>query len=139
PTLASRDLFRAHEKVIKVISGLVDQGFQRVSEAEGEIGKRSANLVRDSLTLLGTSLGLALIGSLFTVRVTRELFRSMTWQQGELMRVSWHMLADHESIARRFSHELHDELGQALAALKSNLAALSHQPTNVNRINDSAR
>jgi signal transduction histidine kinase len=33
------------------------------------------------------------------------------------------MLADQESIARRFSHELHDELGQTLAAVKSNLAS----------------
>jgi two-component system sensor histidine kinase UhpB len=48
----------------------------------------------------------------------------MEWQTGELSRVSWHMLEDQETTARRFSHELHDELGQSLSAEKANLAAL---------------
>ncbi len=34
------------------------------------------------------------------------------------------MLEDQEATARRFSHELHDELGQQLTAMKTNLAAL---------------
>jgi two-component system sensor histidine kinase UhpB len=34
------------------------------------------------------------------------------------------MLEDQEATARRFSHELHDELGQSLSAVKTNLAAL---------------
>ena len=42
----------------------------------------------------------------------------MEWQESELSRVSWHMLEDQESTARRFSHELHDELGQSLTAVK---------------------
>src|SRR5262249_17377131 len=41
----------------------------------------------------------------------------------ELGRVSWHMLENQEATARRFSHELHDELGQSLTAVKTNLAA----------------
>ena len=48
----------------------------------------------------------------------------MEWQTAELGRVSWHMLEDQEATARRFSHELHDELGQSLTAVKTNLAAL---------------
>jgi len=119
----SRDLFRKHEQVIFIISQLVGQGFQRVANAEAEIDRRATRFNRESLTLLCASLGLALICSIFTVRMTHEMFRRMTWQESELTRVSWHMLADQESIARRFSHELHDELGQTLAAVKSNLAA----------------
>jgi signal transduction histidine kinase len=34
------------------------------------------------------------------------------------------MLEDQETTARRFSHELHDELGQSLTAVKANLHAL---------------
>jgi signal transduction histidine kinase len=34
------------------------------------------------------------------------------------------MLEDQEATARRFSHELHDELGQSLTAIKTNLTAL---------------
>ncbi len=119
----SRDLFRKHEQVIFIISQLVGQGFQRVADAEAEIDRRALKFNRESLTLLCASLGLALLCSIFTVRMTHEMFRRMTWQESELTRVSWHMLADQESIARRFSHELHDELGQTLAAVKSNLAS----------------
>ena len=50
----------------------------------------------------------------------------MEWQAGELSRVSWHMLDNQESTARRFSHELHDELGQSLTAVKANLTALGN-------------
>jgi signal transduction histidine kinase len=35
------------------------------------------------------------------------------------------MLQDQEVTARRFSHELHDELGQSLTAIKTNLSALA--------------
>jgi len=53
-----------------------------------------------------------------------RLTREMEWQAAELGRVSWHMLEDQEASARRFSHELHDELGQSLTAVKTNLNAL---------------
>jgi two-component system sensor histidine kinase UhpB len=48
----------------------------------------------------------------------------MDWQESELSRVSWHMLENQESAARRFSHELHDELGQSLTAVKANLSSM---------------
>ena len=35
------------------------------------------------------------------------------------------MLEDQEATARRFSHELHDELGQSLTAVKTNLTAMA--------------
>ena len=47
--------------------------------------------------------------------------RRIQWQSEELSRVSRHMLQTQEETARRFSHELHDELGQSLAAVRSNL------------------
>jgi signal transduction histidine kinase len=53
-----------------------------------------------------------------------HLIRRLEWQTAELGRVSWHMLEDQEATARRFSHELHDELGQSLTAVKTNLTAL---------------
>lgn len=139
PSSGSRELFSRHEKVIFTISRLVDEGFGRVTKAEEEIQNRSERLDRESLTLLFASLGLALICSIFTVRMTRQLFRNMAWQESELTRVSWQMLADQESIARRFSHELHDELGQTLAALKANLTALRPPPDQRARMDDSVK
>jgi signal transduction histidine kinase len=48
----------------------------------------------------------------------------MQSQTSELSRVSFRMLELQESVARRFSHELHDELGGSLTAIKTNLAVL---------------
>ena len=47
----------------------------------------------------------------------------MTEQADQLTHVSWRLLDNQEMVARRLSHELHDELGQALTALKTNLGA----------------
>jgi two-component system sensor histidine kinase UhpB len=67
---------------------------------------------------------LALVFAVVTVRLVSQLIRGMDSQTAELGRVSFHMLEDQEATARRFSHELHDELGQALTAIKTNLTAL---------------
>ena len=37
------------------------------------------------------------------------------------------MLENQEGTARRFSHELHDELGQTLTALKANIMSLGKE------------
>ena len=80
-----------------------------------------------SILLLGACLILALLCAVFTVQMTTRLFHRMEWQAGELFRVSWHMLENQETTARRFSHELHDELGQSLTAVKANLLALRRE------------
>jgi signal transduction histidine kinase len=56
-----------------------------------------------------------------------NLIQQLEWQAGELSRVSWHLLEKQETTARRFSHELHDELGQTLTALKANLVSLNER------------
>ncbi len=67
---------------------------------------------------------LALVFAVITISAWfRSLIRGMEWQTAELGRVSFHMLENQEATARRFSHELHDELGQALTAVKTNLTA----------------
>ena len=135
--LGDRDLFRRHEQVIYMISSAVTLGFQRISEAEKEIQGRAVRFNQESITLVFASLALALICSIVTGRKTSQLFRNMNWQEKELARVSWQMLENQETTARRFSHELHDELGQTLAALKANLAAVPHVPDNAARLEDS--
>jgi signal transduction histidine kinase len=68
--------------------------------------------------------------------MTTGMFRKMEWQASELSRVSWHMLESQESTARRFSHELHDELGQSLTALKANVMSLHRTGDSEGRISD---
>jgi signal transduction histidine kinase len=123
-TFSSQDLFRDHEAFISVVAKLIESSYRRAVAAQNQIDQRSERLVKQSAAFLAAFLTLALLCTALTVRLTAQLLREMEWQESELSRVSWHMLEDQESTARRFSHELHDELGQSLTAVKANLAAL---------------
>jgi signal transduction histidine kinase len=120
----SMDLFRDHEAFIAVIARLIETQYRKVSGAEAEINRISAHLLEISLLFASASVLLALIFAGVTVRMASNLVRGMEWQTAELGRVSFHMLEDQEAAARRFSHELHDELGQSLTAVKANLAGI---------------
>jgi signal transduction histidine kinase len=120
----TRTLVQLHENVIALIAKLIAASRQRASAEQSRINERSSELVQEARWLLGACIALALVCAVFTVRNATALFRKMEWQAGELSRVSWHMLERQETTARRFSHELHDELGQSLAAVKANLVKL---------------
>ncbi|HEY2018529.1 MAG TPA: ATP-binding protein [Bryobacteraceae bacterium] len=123
-TYASVDLFRDHGAFVSIVARLVELEYRKVSLAQAQIDQRSSRLSEISLLFGVTSILLALVFAVVTVRMVSQLIRGMEWQTAELGRVSWHMLEDQEATARRFSHELHDELGQSLTAVKTNLAAL---------------
>lgn len=124
-TFASLDLFRAHESFLSVVTLLIESEYRKVSEAQTEIDARSTRSLRESLLFACLSVALATVFAVFTVRLARRLTLAIEEQAAELGRVSWHMMSDQEDTARRFSHELHDELGQSLTAVKTNLAAMS--------------
>ena len=123
-TFSSEALFRDHEAFISVVAKLIEANYHRAVAAQNQIDQRSERLVKTSFAFIVAFLVLALVCSVLTVRLTAQLLHKMEWQESELSRVSWHMLEDQESTARRFSHELHDELGQSLTALKANLSAM---------------
>src|ERR1039458_1028767 len=123
-SFASLDLFRDHEAFTAVVARLIESDYRNVSAAQAQIDSRSSRLLEISALFASGSVLLALVFAALTVRMASQLIRSMEWQAAELSRVSWHMLQDQEATARRFSHELHDELGQSLTAVKTNLAAL---------------
>jgi two-component system sensor histidine kinase UhpB len=123
-TYASIELFRDHEAFISVVARLLEAEYRKVNEAQAQIDRRSAQLLLQSAIFAGGSVALALLFAAVTLRMAGQLIRGMEWQTAELGRVSWHMLEDQEATARRFSHELHDELGQSLTAVKTNLTAL---------------
>ena len=124
PNYSSRDLLRRNEEVTDLVAKLISSNYSRAIAAQSRIDQRSAKLVNESILLLGACLLLALLCAVFTVRITAVLFRKMESQASDLTRVTWHMLENQETVARRFSHELHDELGQSLTAIKANLLAL---------------
>jgi signal transduction histidine kinase len=124
-TFSSIDLFRFHGAFTSVVARLLEVEYRKLNAAQAQIEQRTSRL-RDFSMLFGSaSVILALIFAAVTVRMVSQLIRRLEWQTAELGRVSWHMLEDQEATARRFSHELHDELGQSLTAIKTNLSALS--------------
>jgi len=123
-TFASLDLFRDHEAFLSVVARLIESEYRKAGAAQAEIDRRSSRLLTGSFLFASASVLLAVIFAGITVRMAAQLIRGMEWQTAELGRVSWHMLEDQEATARRFSHELHDELGQSLTAIKTNLGAL---------------
>jgi signal transduction histidine kinase len=123
-TFAPTELFRDHEAFVSVVAKLVEADYRKVNAAQAQIDRRSSRLLSLTMTFAGASVLLALVFAAITVKMTQQLIRRLEWQTAELSRVSFHMLEDQEATARRFSHELHDELGQQLTAIKTNLNAL---------------
>ncbi len=123
-TYLTIDLFRDHEAFVSVIARLISAEYRKVNAAQAQIDLRSSQLLEASLLFSSASVLLALLFAVVTVRMVLSLTRNLEWQTAELGRVSWHMLEDQEATARRFSHELHDELGQSLTAVKTNLTAI---------------
>jgi two-component system sensor histidine kinase UhpB len=126
-------LLGAHQTVLRLVDRLVGVQAARSLRLKGQIEDVSARLLRETAVLLGAGLALAIVFALITFRLTVKLIGQLEWQTGELSRVSWHLLEKQETTARRFSHELHDELGQTLTALKANLVSLGQRENSEGR------
>ena len=124
PQGPSRRLFEDHQQVLTLVDKLVESELTRANLVRRRLEDVSSRLLRESAILLSAALLLAIGIAVYTVRLTSRLVRQMEWQTGELSRVSWHLLENQETTARRFSHELHDELGQSLTAVKANLISM---------------
>ena len=136
---AVHDLFSLHEYVTAAVARIVDLSDAHAVETRRNMAQQSERLRDESALLIVASLVVALVAAVVTVRIAARVFRQMESQTGELSRVSFRLLETQESTARRFSHELHDELGGALTAIKSNLAAIAANPADRARIEDCVR
>ncbi|MBI2687769.1 MAG: sensor histidine kinase [Acidobacteria bacterium] len=113
-----------HENAQELVRGhFVSSG--RGAQLEGQIEQQSQSLLDELEVVLGICLVLAFACAGVTVYTTRRAFHRLEWQADELDRVSWQMLQDQEVLARRFSHEMHDELGQSLTGLRSMLKRMN--------------
>jgi signal transduction histidine kinase len=136
PDESSRDLFFHHEEVTRVVAHLIDLSYANAVETRRNMDQRSEKLAQEWAILLIGCVVIAFICAVVTLRLAARVFRTMESQTGELSRVSFRMLESQESTARRFSHELHDELGGSLTAIKSNLTAIAADPHDHARIDD---
>ncbi|MEY3275969.1 MAG: hypothetical protein RL153_1235 [Verrucomicrobiota bacterium] len=125
---ADPGLFARHEEIVRRVDDIIATSAGRLVEMERTIGSQSRDLGDETTLLFTLSLGLSILCAFFTLRFVDRTLGVMRWQAEELSRVSWHMLQGQEEAARRFSHELHDELGQSLAAIRSNLTQEGHKP-----------
>jgi signal transduction histidine kinase len=125
PQDVMESLFTGHEKVVKLIHDLILQSSRHLIEVDEKMSLQLKELADESAMLLGSCFLLAALCAAGTVAFVRHSVRRIEWQTDELDRVSWHMLQTQEETARRFSHELHDELGQSLAALRAHLTSMS--------------
>jgi len=132
-------LVETNRQVLTLVDRLVEVESRRSKELQQRLEASSGNLLRQSSALLGGGLVLAVLFAFVTVRLTGQLVHQLEWQTGELSRVSWQLLEKQETTARRFSHELHDELGQSLSAIKANLTPLvaAAGPNTKGRVEDS--
>jgi signal transduction histidine kinase len=121
PKSVLESLFASHDEVVKLIHDLILQSTRHLSEVNQEIEAQLKDLADESKMLLGACFVFAALCAMLTIRFVRHSIGRIRWQSDELNRVSWHMLQTQEEAARRFSHELHDELGQSLAAVRANL------------------
>jgi signal transduction histidine kinase len=119
------NLFTSHEKVVKLIHNLILQSSRHLIEVDEKMSLQLKELADESAMLLSSCFLLAALCAVGTVVYVRHSVRRIEWQTDELDRVSWHMLQTQEETARRFSHELHDELGQSLAALRAHLTSMT--------------
>lgn len=104
---------------------LVQSG--RGTELEALIVRETQDLIDRLIWVLGLCFLLAAGTAGLTVWIIQRAFARLEWQSAELSRVSWHMLDGHEKMARRFSHEMHDELGQSLSGLRRMLSMVADE------------
>lgn len=120
----SANLFRRQEDVMYAVRRLMASDRESSYQAQRAILRRAAEIRRTILYLLAGCLAVIFAIALGSARIASRLFGRMEWQANEISQVSGGLLEKQEDVARRFSHELHDELGQALTAIRANLSTL---------------
>lgn len=117
------------------MSTALESAYEQAEYLRESIYQEGHGLLRWTVWLFCSCVVLSLICASWAVRASAGLFRRLESQAALLTQMQYQFLESQEDIARRFSHELHDELGQTLTAVKANLSAL-HGPEEQPRLND---
>ncbi|MBV8571313.1 MAG: sensor histidine kinase [Acidobacteriaceae bacterium] len=117
------------------MSSTLEAAYQQAEMLRQNIYQQGQGLLEWMLWLFTACVALSLLFATWTVRASTTLFKTLERQSAELTSLQYQFLKTQEDVARRFSHELHDELGQALTAVKANLSAFRQDPDPV-RVDD---
>ncbi|MDQ2777208.1 MAG: sensor histidine kinase [Acidobacteriota bacterium] len=114
----------------------LESAYEQAEFLRESIYQEGHGLLRWTVWLFCCCVGLSLLCATWVVRASASLFKRLEGQASELTQLQYQFLETQENVARRFSHELHDELGQSLAAVKANLSALRGACTDETRVDD---
>lgn len=118
------------------MSDSLESAYEQAENLREKVYEEGHGLLRFTVWLFALCVGLSLICATWVVRTSAGLFRRLEQQADELTELQYQFLETQENVARRFSHELHDELGQALTAVKANLSALRDERSDDRRLTD---
>jgi signal transduction histidine kinase len=104
------------------MNSALESAYEQAELLRETIYQKSHGLLRWTVWLFAACVVLSLLCATWTVRASAGVFRRLERQTMELSRLQYQFLETQEDVARRFSHELHDELGQVLTAIKANLS-----------------
>ena len=110
------------------MSSTLESAYEQSELLRESIYQAGHGLLRWAVWAFALCVALSLICASWMARASAGLFRQLESQAGDLTRLQYAFLETQEQVARRFSHELHDELGQALTAIKANLSSLRERP-----------
>lgn len=139
--LARKDVVRREEILDQLqqnrdqMSSSLESAYEQAELLRESIYQTGHGLLRSAVWLFGLCVILSLVCASWMVRASTGLFKRLESQTDELSELQYAFLESQEDVARRFSHELHDELGQSLTAIKANLSALRGQ-TDSPRVED---
>jgi signal transduction histidine kinase len=117
------------------MSAALESAYEQAELLRESIYQEGHGLLRWTVWIFAACVALSLACALLVVRASTALFLRLEQQAAGLTQLQYQFLESQENAARRFSHELHDELGQVLTAVKANLSALGCGPE-APRVND---
>ena len=107
------------------MSAALESAYAQAELLRESIYQEGHGLLRWTVWIFAACVALSLACAILVVRASTSLFRRLEQQAADLTQLQYQFLESQENAARRFSHELHDELGQVLTAVKANLSALA--------------
>lgn len=133
------EILKQQQESRQRMSYALESAYEETENLRESIYQSAHGLFHWTVWIFATCVALSFGCGFWAVRVSATLFRRLAHQATQLSQMQYQFLESQENVARRFSHELHDELGQALAAIKANISALRSITNDESRLDDCKR